>query len=322
MSGTVAVLAGGLSLEREVSLRSGSRVADALTAMGWDVERLDLDHGLVSRLTETPPSAVFLALHGQSGEDGTVQSLLEMLGVPYTGPDPSASALVWDKPVFKGVAHRGGIHTPPWVTITADAIRDLGVARIFGRLDAALGDEKVVKPAKGGAGMGVQLATGPSELTDALLAALSYDNAVVIERHIAGTEVAVAILDGQPLPPVEVVPRDGRYDFAARYTHGATDLFAPARLPEPVLERCQAAAMAAWSLSGCRDMARADFIVDEAGQPWLLEVDTCPGMTNTSLLPMAVDAAGLTFEAFCNQLVEMAIARGPLGDRFAAGGSG
>lgn len=310
-NGTVAVLAGGLSFERDVSLRSGARVAEALASSGWEVDRLDIDRDLVPRLSAAPPSAVFLALHGQSGEDGTVQSLLETLGIPYTGPDPSASALVWDKPLFKGLVARAGIATPPWVTITADAIRDLGVARVFGRLDKSIGALKVVKPAKGGAGMGVQLADGQAKLTDAMLAALSYDNAVVIERHVVGAEVSVAVLDGNPLPPVEVVPRDGRYDFSARYTYGATELFAPARLPEDTLKRCQDAALAAWSLSGCRDIARADFIVDDAGQPWLLEMDTCPGMTDTSLLPMAVEAAGLTFEGFCSDLLRLAIARGP-----------
>lgn len=305
----VVVLAGGPSFEREVSLRSGSRIAEALDSAGWAVDRLDLDESVLSRLADDPPQAVVLALHGKAGEDGTVQSLLELLGIPYTGPDPSASALVWDKAVCKGVLSRGGIDTPPWVTITSDAIRDLRASQVLASLPERLGGSQVVKPARGGASMGVRLVEAPFALNDALLTALSYDSAAVIERHVAGTEVAVAILDGEALPPVEVAPRHGQYDFEARYTPGATELFAPARLDSGALERCRGAALRAWELTGCRDIARADFIVDGAGNPWMLELDTCPGMTETSLVPTAVTAAGLSFEDFSERLLRLALER-------------
>lgn len=308
--GRVAVLAGGLSFERGVSLRSGSRVADALDGAGWDVDKLDLDEALVARLLEEPPDAVVLALHGRAGEDGTVQGLLEALGIPYTGADPSASALVWDKSLCKGVLSRGGVATPRWATVTSDAIRDLGISRVFSRFSEQIGNSQVVKPAQGGGSMGVRHVTDPAVLNEALLTALSYHSAAIIERHVEGTEVAITILGGEALPAVEVVPRYGSYDFAARYTYGATELFAPARLEDDVLARCRAAALRAWELTGCRDIARADFIIDGDGLPWLLEIDTCPGLTETSLVPMAVQAAGMSFDDFCLRLLGLALARG------------
>ena len=307
----IAVLAGGLSFEREVSLRSGSRMSEALGDAGWNVGLLDLDDKLVDRLASEPPDAVLLALHGKAGEDGTVQAVLEMLDVPYSGPDPSASALVWDKGLCKGVVSRGGVLTPPWLTITTDAIRDLGARKAFGRLERHIGKAQVVKPSQGGGSMGVTLLDDLSQLGDALRSALSYHSAALVEQHVHGTEVAVAILAGEPLPPVEAVPKQGSYDFAARYTHGATEFFAPARLDDEVLARCQEAAVTAWRLTGCRDIARADLIVDEAGQPWFLEIDTCPGMTETSLFPMAAEAAGLSFRAVCERLVSLALERSP-----------
>lgn len=309
----VVVLAGGPSFEREVSLRSGARIADALDSEGWVVDKLDLDELLLGRLADDPPRAVVLALHGKAGEDGTVQSLLEMLGIAYTGPDPSASALVWDKAVCKGVLSRGGLDTPPWVTVTSDAIRDLRASQVLATLPEHLGDTQIVKPARGGASMGVRRVEAPFALNDALLTALSYDNAALIERHVPGTEVAVGVLDGEPLPPVEVAPKHGHYDFEARYTPGATELFAPARLATETLERCQEAALRAWELTGSRDIARADFIVDRDGRPWLLELDTCPGMTETSLVPTAVAAAGWSFERFCERLASLALERGQAG---------
>ncbi len=312
MSGPrIAVLAGGPSFEREVSLRSGSRMTEALSDAGWKVDRLDLDDTLVDKLATHPPDGVLLALHGKAGEDGTVQGILEMLGIPYSGPDPSASALVWDKGLCKGVVSRGGVLTPPWLTITVDAIRDLGARRAFHRLESQIGAIQVVKPSQGGASMGVSLVDDVSKLNDALRSALSYHTAALVEQHISGTEVAVAVLAGQPLPPVEAVPKGGQYDFAARYTHGATEFFVPARLDAATLARCQEMALTAWRLTGCRDIARADLIVDDRGQPWFLEIDTCPGMTETSLLPMAAEAAGLTFTSLCERLVGLALERTP-----------
>lgn len=304
----VAVLAGGLSLEREVSLRSGRRVAESLSDAGHHVTRLDLDDHLVPTLASSGFDVAYLALHGKAGEDGTIQGLLELIGMPYTGPDALASAIAWDKGVAKGLFRRAGLPTPAWVAITSDSVRDMGAARALDRVAARLGTPVVVKPSQGGGSMGVRLVDAAEGLPAALVAAFSYHNVVLIEQYIAGMEVAVSIVDGQALPPVEIQPRVGAYDFAARYTHGATEYFAPARLEADVLQRCTDVALRAWDVAGCRHVTRADLIVDAAGVPWLLELDTCPGMTETSLLPAAADAAGWTFTQLCERVLTAALA--------------
>ena len=306
MSEHIAVLAGGLSLEREVSLRSGGRISDALDSLGYRVELLDLDATLVSALMEGSFDVVVLALHGRAGEDGTVQGLLELLGIPYTGPDATASALAWDKAICKGVLARGGIPTPAWSTVALDVIRDLGGASVLPRLADRLGVPLVIKPAQGGAFMGVRFVDEADRLSDALMAAFSYHDVVLAERLVRGTEVAVTVLDGEPLPAVEIVPKGQRYDFAARYTHGATDFYAPARLSDAVRKRAEDVVMQAWEATGCRHIARADLIIDAEGEPWVLELDTCPGMTETSLVPMAAEAAGLSFPKLCERIVSIA----------------
>jgi D-alanine-D-alanine ligase len=308
VSAAVAVLAGGLSLEREVSLRSGRRVAEALTDRGHHVTRLDLDDGLVRTLAEGAFDVAFLALHGKAGEDGTIQGLLELLDLPYTGPDATASALAWDKGVCKGMWSRAGLDTPPWVALSSHAVRDMGAARALDRVVDRLGMPLVIKPTQGGAAMGVRRVDRAEDIPAALLAGYSYHEVVCVERYIEGTEVAVSIVDGDPLPPVEIVPKAGSYDFSARYTHGATEFFAPARLEDDVLRRCSDVALAAYRAVGCRRVTRADLIVDPSGRPWLLELDTCPGMTETSLLPMAAAAAGWDFPELCERLTASALA--------------
>lgn len=303
----VAVLAGGLSLEREVSLRSGRRMSEALIAGGNDVIQLDLDSDLVPTLTSAGLDAAVLALHGRAGEDGTIQALLDMLAIPYTGPGPTASALAWDKAVFKGLLARAGVATPEWVTIASDAIRDLGGASALDMLGQRLPGPLVAKPAQGGACMGVRFVDTAGSLNEALMAAFSYHDVVVVEQFISGTEIAIALLDGEPLPAVEIVPKVGRYDFSARYTYGATDFYAPARLDRATLQAAEEAVTTAWEVIGARHIARADLIVDRDGQPWILEFDTCPGMTETSLVPMGAAAADLRFEDLCTRLVDLAV---------------
>ncbi len=308
----VAVLAGGLSLERQVSLRSGRRVAEALAGRGHLVTRLDVDERLAPALADGSFDAAYLALHGKTGEDGTVQSLLDVLGIPYTGPDAVASAIAWDKGVCKGLLRRSGVPTPDWSTVSSEAVRRMGAARALGGIADRLGLPLVVKPAQGGAFMGVRFVSQRAGLNAALLAAFHYHGVVLVEPFIDGTEVAVSVVDGRPLPAVEIVPRTGTYDFAARYTHGATDFFAPARLDGVTLRQCSAVALEAWKLVGCRHVARADLMVDDAnGQPWLLELDTCPGMTETSLLPMAARAAGWDFAELCDRILHLALGTAP-----------
>jgi D-alanine-D-alanine ligase len=305
VTASVAVLAGGLSLEREVSLRSGRRVAEALADRGHHVTRLDLDDALVRTLAEGSFDVAFLALHGKAGEDGTIQGLLDLLGIPYTGPGPTASALAWDKAVCKGLWSRAGLETPDWVALSTEAVRTMGAAGALDRVVDRLGLPLVVKPAQGGAAMGVRRVDRAEDIPAALVASYSYHDVVFVERFVAGTEVAVSVVDGDALPAVEIVPKEGTYDFSARYTHGATEFFVPARLEERVLERCAELVVEAYRQVGCRRVTRADLVVDHDGRPWLLELDTCPGMTETSLLPLAAQAQGWEFGELCERLAEL-----------------
>ncbi|MEE8600141.1 D-alanine--D-alanine ligase family protein [Euzebya tangerina] len=309
---SIAVIAGGLSLERDVSLRSGTRVAAALESQGHDVTLLDVDQHLLDTLETARPDVAYIALHGRMGEDGTVQGLLELLDIPFTGPDARASAASWDKAVAKGVWRRAGLPTPDWVSLSSDAIRDLGAARILPQIVQRLPLPLVVKPAQGGGSMGVGYVNSAEQLTDALIGSFRYHPVAVVERFVAGVEVAVSIVDDQPLPVVEIeLPDEGgedvHYDFAARYTPGGVTLHAPARLGETVLKNVTEVAVAAYRACDARHVTRADMIVDPGGNPWLLELDTSPGMTETSLLPAAADAAGETFAALCDRIVRAAV---------------
>lgn len=306
MSTHVAVLAGGTSLEREVSLRSGRRVANALTDRGYRVTSLDVDAALVQTLDEGGFDLAFLCLHGSAGEDGTIQSLLELVDLPFTGPDTLASSLAWNKPIAQGLYAREGIDVPDSVRLSQQAFREMGAAAAVDRVASGLGTPLVVKPATGGSSLGLSVVDDPARLAPAILGAFSYAEAVLIERFVAGTEVAVAILDGEPLPGVEIHPKEGAYDFAARYTAGATEFHAPARLDPEVADACARVATTAYDAIGARHISRADMIVDADGRPWLLELDTCPGLTETSLVPLAAQAAGLAFEDLCERLVGLA----------------
>lgn len=306
----VAVLSGGSSLERDVSLRSGARVIEALRDLDYAVSPLDLDERLVQTLLDGTIDVVFLALHGRAGEDGTIQRLLDLLGLPYTGPDATASALAWDKSVSKGILRRGGVATPDWWVLAADAVRDHGAGSALDQLIDRLTFPLVVKPVQGGASLGVRIVDRPDDVADAIMSSFNYDSSAMLETYVPGTEVAVSIVDGTPLPAVEIQAPDSGYDFAARYTHGATSFHVPARLDEAVAAACVRAAEDAWSLLGCRDIMRADMIVDADGVAQVLEVDTCPGLTRTSLLPLAAEAHGIGFAKLCERLVTLARQRG------------
>lgn len=303
----VAVLSGGMSLEREVSLRSGTRVTTALNEQGYDVTRIDVDAGLVAMLERGEFDVAVLALHGAAGEDGTIQSVLELLRMPFTGSDVLASSLAWNKPIAQGLYARAGLRVPERITLSQQAFRELGASAVVDRIAPLLGLPVVVKPVTGGSSLGLSIVTAAAELPGAIVGALSYADAVLVERFIEGTEVAVSVLDGRALPPVEISPKDGRYDFAARYTAGATEFHAPARLDPAVVTACEGIAIAAGAAIGARHLWRADMIVDADGAPWLLEIDTCPGMTETSLAPLAAEAAGLAFPDLCSTLVELAL---------------
>jgi len=303
---SVAVLSGGMSLERDVSLRSGTRVTTALAEQGYEVERIDVDARLVPTLERGAFDVAFLALHGAAGEDGTIQSVLELLRLPFTGSDVLASSLAWNKPIAQGLYARAGVAVPERITLSQLAFRELGASAVVDRIASRLGVPLVVKPVTGGSSLGLSVVTDAAELPGAIVGALSYADAVLVERFIVGTEVAVSVLDGRALPPVEISPKDGRYDFAARYTAGATEFHAPARLDADVVAACERTALLAGAAIGSRHLWRADMIVDASGTPWLLEIDTCPGKTETSLAPLAAEAAGIAFPDLCRTLVELA----------------
>jgi D-alanine-D-alanine ligase len=309
---------GGRSLEREVSLASGKHVCDALTALGYYVLGLDVTADLVETLRSERPDAAYIALHGKYGEDGTIQELLEFLGVPYTGPGVVASALAWDKSVAKHRFVEQGIPTPAWVTLTADAFKEMGAATAIDLMGGAAGGFPVaVKPSRQGSALGLRRVGAPDELADALLDALSYDTAALVEHWVDGVELAVTVLgegnDAEVLPAVEITPRTGIYDFDARMADDAVDFFVPARIDEAVARRVAEVARAVHVALGCRDVSRVDLVVDVEGTPHVLECNTSPGMTEMSLLPMAAEAAGMTFQDVVSRVTRAALARGESG---------
>lgn len=311
--GHVLVLAGGLSYEREVSLRSGRRVSEVLRAAGIDVETRDTDASLVPSVLADPPDAVFVTLHGGAGEDGAIRSVLELLNIPYVGADPDACRVAYDKPTAKAVVRSVGLCTPESVTLPKETFHDLGASVVLGRIVERLGLPLFVKPARGGSALGASIVRTADELPAAMVGCFAYGDTALIERCIEGVEVAVSVVDlgdgPVALPAVEIVPDEGVYDYAARYTAGHTEFFAPARLSEKTAAACAETAVTAHTALGLRDVSRTDLIVDASGQPYFLEVNVAPGMTETSLLPMAVEAAGRDLGALCRGLLEIAANR-------------
>jgi D-alanine-D-alanine ligase len=310
----VLVLAGGLSYERDVSLRSGRRVIDALLSVGVEAQMRDADAALLPSLISDPPDAVFIALHGSTGEDGSLRGVLELCGVPYVGPDTFASRLAWDKPSAKAVLREHHIPTPDWVALPHDRFSELGAVAVLDRIVARLGLPLMVKPAQGGSGLGATVVREASALPAAMVSCFAYDQTALIERYVEGVDVAVSILDlgegAVALPPIEIVPSNGVYDYAARYTAGLTTWHAPARLAEDVTASVIETALAAHKSLGLRDLSRVDLIVGPDGAATVLEVNVSPGMTETSLLPMAVQAAGLDMGEVLARIVRRAAERG------------
>jgi D-alanine-D-alanine ligase len=300
----VAVLKGGSSLEREVSLRSAARVEDALGELGHEAMGIDVGQDLVSRLRDQRPDVVFIALHGPGGEDGTVQELLEILDLPYTGPGVAACALCMDKVAAKHEMRAAGIPTPDWAAFNATAFRELGAADTLDEIEARLGFPLVVKPASQGSSLGVEFAASREEVPEALVAAFSYDDRVLLERHVKGRELAVSVLDGDPLPIVEAIPREEDFfNFEARYEIGRTDYVCPAELTDEEFAHVHELATRTYETLGCSGFARVDLILSDSA-PGVLEVNAIPGLTDTSLFPMAAEAAGIDF----TQLVERILA--------------
>lgn len=309
----VVVLAGGLSYEREVSLRSGRRVLDALRSAGVDARLQDADTTLLPLLVADQPDAVVIALHGATGEDGSLRGVLDLCDVPYIGPDAQGARLAWDKPSAKAVLREHGIPTPDWVALPHDRFSELGAVAVLDRIVGRLGLPLMIKPAQGGSGLGAAVVRDAAELPAAMVGCFAYHSTVLVEKYVTGVDVAVSVVDlgegPRTLPPVEIVPGKGVYDYAARYTAGLTTWHTPARLDAEVASRLGATALAAHQALGLRDLSRVDLIVDTDGAPHVLEVNVSPGMTETSLLPMAVQAAGLDLGRVLATLVDRAAAR-------------
>jgi D-alanine-D-alanine ligase len=311
----VAVLKGGRSLERTVSLRSGARVEDALERLGHDVIPIDVGEDLVDRLQSSRPDVAFVALHGRGGEDGTVQELLEVLGVPYTGSGPNACVRCLDKVVAKHELRDAGIPTPDFYAFSQTAFEELGAARALPAIEERLDFPIVVKPAGQGSALGIKFARTAADVPGALVAALSYDTKVLLERHVDGRDLAVSVLDGpggpEALPVVEAIPTtEDFYDFEARYEFGRTRFVCPAELDADMTARAHELALASWRVLGCAGFARVDLMLDgSSGELTVLEANSIPGLTDTSLLPLAADAAGIAFDALVARILDLAVAR-------------
>jgi D-alanine-D-alanine ligase len=298
----VAVLKGGRSLERQVSLKSGARVQDALERLGHDVTGLDVGSDLVSRLERERPDLAFVALHGRDGEDGTVQELLEVLGIPHTGSRVSACMRASDKVLAKHAMRDAGIPTPDFFAFSETAFRELGAAQALPAIEERLRFPIVVKPARQGSALGIKFARTAADVPGALVAAISYDRKVLLERYVRGRDLAVGVVeeDGVPraLPLVEAVPeQEDFYDFESRYEIGRTRFVCPAEVSSRHAARAGEIALEVSRLLGCSGFARVDLMLDaETDELSVLELNPIPGLTETSLLPQAAEAAGISFD--------------------------
>jgi len=305
----VAVLRGGKSAERDVSLRSGAQVAKALRGRGHEVTEVDLDAEAWDTLRDGGFECVFNALHGRFGEDGTVQGMLELLGLPYTGSGVLASALCMDKARSGRILAAIGLHVPEFEEME---IKEGVAAEVVERLVARFGLPLVVKPVREGSTIGLTIARDVDEVASGLVLAGRYDRRVLVQRFATGIEVTIGVLatpELQVLPTLEIVSENPVYDYDAKYTAGKSHHIIPARIPEAARASASDAAARAFRELGCSGMARVDIIVDASGAPWLLEVNTVPGLTELSLLPDAARAAGIPFDELCQRLVDHAVGR-------------
>jgi D-alanine-D-alanine ligase len=313
-SAKVLVLAGGISHERDVSLRSGRRVADSLSQHGISVELRDPDASLLTYLRDSRPDVVWPALHGASGEDGALRGLLDIIGIPYVGSRSDSARLAWDKPTAKTLVSRAGVHTPASITLPREAFRELGANSILEEISEEFSGPLVVKPAQGGSAQGVTIVDDRSLLPRAMVDAYTYWDVALIEQRITGTEISVGIIDSGDgpvaLPAVEIAPLSGVYSFEARYNAGETEFYVPARISPEIAAKAAHAALAAHRALGLRHLSRVDLIVDGAGTAWFLEANVLPGLTETSILPQALEAAGHDLGWVYSALAEAAMSEG------------
>jgi D-alanine-D-alanine ligase len=310
----VVVLAGGLSHERDVSLRSGRRVCEALESAGVESSVRDVDAGLMDWLRQERPDCVVPLLHGEAGEGGALQEILELAGVAYVGAAPAAARVAFDKPIAKQVVSGVGVRTPASVSLPADTFREVGAAAVMAAVVDRLGLPLAVKPARGGSALGFSVVRDADDLPSAMVSCFSYGPVALVEEYVEGVEVTVPVFDldgvSSAFPAVEIRPDGGVYDYTARYTAGATEFVVPAALDDAVAAECARVAETAHRALGLRDLSRSDLIVDGDQEVWFLEVNVAPGMTETSLVPLSVDAAGLDLGKVFAALTAQAAHRG------------
>jgi D-alanine-D-alanine ligase len=298
-------------MERDVSLVTGGRVAHALERLGHEVHSLDVEESTTERLMELDPEAAFVCLHGLGGEDGTVQALLETLGIPYTGSGPLSSIRSMDKDYAKRAMLAAGVPTPPFRTFLRRAMHEMGAAAALRPAADSLGYPLIVKPARQGSGFGLTKVEEPEGLLEAVYEAFGYDGKILLEKCVTGAEITAPILEPAGEGPrvlnlVEVRPRNGSYDFEAKYTPGATDFAIPAEVPTAAAARAEETALAAYRTLGCSGFGRVDMILD-GDTPWVLDANTVPGFTETSTLPLAAEAAGISFEELVETILDAAL---------------
>ncbi len=298
-------------MERDISMITGGRVQHALERLGHEVHALDIEDPTTEALVEIAPDAAFVCLHGPGGEDGTVQTLLETLEIPYTGSGPLSSIRCMDKDYAKRAILAAGIPTPPFRTFFRRAMNEMGAAAALDTAADSLGYPLVVKPAREGSSFGLSRVEAPEGLLDAVYEAFGYDAKILLERWVDGTEVSVPVLEPAGEEPealglVEIRPREGAYNFEAKYTPGATDFAIPAEIPPGAAARLEETALAAYRTLGCSGFARVDTIVED-GTPWVLDVKTVPGFTETSTFPLAAEAAGISFERLVETILDAAL---------------
>ncbi len=307
--GTIVVLAGGLSHERDVSLRSGRRVSQALRDRGCTVLESDVNSELVVLLRGLDDPVVFPLVHGATGEDGSLREVLGLLGVPYVGSTASACRVGFDKSIATPVIAGLGLATPTQLALPDEIFRELGAQALMGAMGERIGYPMMVKPSRSGSSLGCTRVDTPDELPAAMVGAYAYGDVAVVEEFIEGIEVAVTVIDRgtgpEALPAVEIRPDSGDYDYSSRYTAGSTRFLTPAQIPDEVAEACADMALRVHERLNLRDISRTDIIIRD-GVPYFLETNVAPGMTETSLVPLSLDSAGLELGEVSEALVRQA----------------
>jgi D-alanine-D-alanine ligase len=306
----IGVLMGGRSAERDISLRTGEAVYNALKTLNHPAVKIDVGYDVVERIKEEGIDLAFLALHGKYGEDGSIQGLLEMIGIPYTGSGILASSLAMNKIATKKMLSYAGLPTPSFMEVESAAAKRSGLQAAAESINSKMGLPLVVKAPTQGSTIGITFVHRKEELVSALEMAYRYDHTALVEQFIEGTEITASVLGNEnpvALPLIEIVSMTGVYDYEAKYTAGMSEHIIPPRISSELQDAIKALAVRTFKTLGCRGLARVDFMIDHQGNPFILEVNTIPGMTATSLFPDAARAAGIEFPELIDRIVKLAL---------------